>query len=285
MHRRSIQGLVTFLLLACGVLLSATIDHGTADRDASLARHSPLELPVFSVASGRGRLLLDGTTASAAHELGLLQLAADQFGGIETQTTFRPGVLVSDNWVATSTRLLYVLAAAESARAVMRDHSIEIRGVTTNAETFAARVEFLREELVTDTEVSTDVMTIKSAASPDALCERAFSQLTIEPVSFKTSSAEIRTASYGTLDRIIDFAYDCQRATIAVTGHTDASGDEFWNRRLSRARAQAVADYIAQGGIPPQRLLVTGLGSLQPIADNTTARGRRFNRRIEFELR
>ena len=106
-----------------------------------------------------------------------------------------------------------------------------------------------------------------------------------EPVAFHRSSAEIRTSSFATLDRIIEIANDCRDNSIAIIGHSDALGDESWNRRLSRARAQAVADYVIRAGIQQQRVVVEGLGSSQPIADNSTAHGRGLNRRIEFELR
>ena len=82
-----------------------------------------------------------------------------------------------------------------------------------------------------------------------------------------------------------EFARDCPGVTIAITGHTDSSGDDSWNRVLSRARAQAVADYIASNGIEADRLIVAGAGAAEPIADNSTAYGRQLNRRIEFELR
>lgn len=285
MRRHGIQTLIAVPLLAGGLLLSATLGHGTADVGAAPTGLTALAAAELTLESGRGRLSLEGTTASARHEAGLLGLASDQFAGVELQTEFRPGVVLTDSWESTSNRLLYLLAAAESGRAVMRDRSIEIRGVTADAETFAARVEFLRGELSGDTAVVTDVMTIESTASHDAMCRRAFSELAIEPIGFQKSSATIRTAAFGTLDRIVDFAYDCPQMTIAVKGHTDASGDESWNRRLSLARARAVAAHIAQRGVDPLRLPVSGLGSAQPIADNSTAYGRKRNRRIEFELR
>ncbi|MDH3553724.1 MAG: hypothetical protein OER22_14010, partial [Gammaproteobacteria bacterium] len=150
MHRRRIQAPVVLVVLACGMLLSATIDHGIADQGATPVPTSSLDDPVFWVESRRGRLLLGGTTSSAMHESGLLWLGANHFNVIETQTDFRPGVMVSDNWESASSRLLYALAATQSAQAVMRDDRIEIRGVTSAAGTFAARVEFLRQGLLTD---------------------------------------------------------------------------------------------------------------------------------------
>ena len=272
------------VVLACGMLLSATIDHGIADQGATPVPTSSLDDPVFWVESRRGRLLLGGTTSSAMHESGLLWLGANHFNVIATQTDFRPGVIVSDNWESASSRLLYALAATQSAQAVMRDDRIEIRGVTSAAGTFAARVEFLRQGLLTDMVIVADVLTVESSAPHDELCERAFAQLFLETVSFKQSSTEIRTASYGTLDRIVEYANDCRQTIIAVTGHTDAAGDAARNRRLSMARAQAVADHIADRGVDPRRLLVMARGSAEPVADNSTAYGRSRNRRIEFSL-
>ncbi len=104
-------------------------------------------------------------------------------------------------------------------------------------------------------------------------------------MEFRQSSAELRTSSYATLDKVIDLANDCRDNRIAITGHSDASGNEVWNQRLSLARAQAVADYLIRGGIEPTRLIVAGAGSSSPVADNSTASGRSRNRRIEFELR
>jgi outer membrane protein OmpA-like peptidoglycan-associated protein len=276
---------LAFLLLCCGVLLSATLDQGIADQTAQAARLAPLEAPIFSISSGRGRLLLEGITVSAAHESALMQLAGEHFDTSQAQSDFRPGVVLADNWETTSNRLLYALAATDSAQAVMRDHAIEIRGVTSDAEALTARLAFLRKTLLAETAVTTNIIVVDSRASADALCERSFSQLVLEPVSFRLSGADIRTSSYATLDRITDFAHDCQRAKVAIIGHTDASGDESWNQRLSRARAQAVADHIAGNGIDPARLIIDAFGSSQPVADNATASGRSRNRRIEFELR
>jgi OOP family OmpA-OmpF porin len=283
--RRRTQVPVALLLLACGVLLTATIDHGTVEQQPSSVWLAPLHPPTFSVTSGRGRLLLDGTTASADHEAVLLQIAADRFIDYEVRSDFRPGAILADNWESNTGRLLYAVAATESSHAVMQHQSVAIRGVTSDPETFAARLEFLRENLPSDTRLSSDVVVVQATASIGELCGEAFSELVFDTVSFKESSAEIRSASFAAIDRITDFAHDCQQAVIVITGHTDASGDESWNRQLSLARAQAVADHIARNGIAPERLLVRGLGSSLPIADNATAQGRELNRRIEFEIR
>jgi len=283
--RRSVKAPLVLLVFACGVLLSAALNHGGAGHDEGITDSVPLETPTISIESGRERLAIRGMSESTAHELALLRLAADHFAKFETRADFTAGVILAKNWDSTSSRLLYALAAMDSAKAVMREDSISIRGVTSDARTFASRLEFLRENLLDHVLVDTNVITIELAAMAQPLCVRAFSQLVLGPVSFKISSAEIRSASLVTLDRITEFAHDCQTIAIAITGHTDTSGDEFWNRTLSLSRAQAVADRLVARGIDPTRLIVAGRGSSEPLGDNATARGRDLNRRIEFALR
>ena len=276
---------VAIAILTCGVFLSASIQNGTIQDDLTGKLLAPLQPPKLSFTSARGRLQISGTSASTAHETELQQLASDYFGHYETRIELRPGVVTEDNWASRSARLLYVLAAMEFAEASMNQRSINIRGVTSDARTFAARLDFLGETLTHGFAVETDVVVVKLPATLSELCQKAFSTIVPEPISFTKSSIEIRQASFGTLDRITDFAHDCQSVSIVITGHTDTTGDESWNKRLSIARAQAVADHIARNGIAKNRILVGGLGSTEPIADNATAQGRALNRRIEFELR
>jgi OOP family OmpA-OmpF porin len=84
--------------------------------------------------------------------------------------------------------------------------------------------------------------------------------------------------------RLGEFANDCPGYDIAITGHTDSTGNPDSNRRLSHQRAQAVADFLIRIGVPRQRLTVRGAGSTEPVARNDTRAGREQNRRIEFAL-
>ena len=64
-----------------------------------------------------------------------------------------------------------------------------------------------------------------------------------------------------------------------IVGHTDGSGDVFDNFDLAWARAKAVATVARQTGAIVR---TDGFGEMQPIATNTTADGRRRNRRVEI---
>ncbi len=119
-------------------------------------------------------------------------------------------------------------------------------------------------------------------ANLDALCARAFADHNPGPVNFDESTTTFRSSAVPVLQRIVALANTCRNAAIEITGHTDSSGDERWNVRLSLARAEAIADYLAQQGIAAERLIATGAGSSLPIAANSTRYGRGLNRRIEF---
>ena len=273
------------LVLAVGVLVSTNIHRGSEPANAAAEFYSPLATPRLAISSAPSRLSIAGTSVSASHEAALRRQAEDLFAGADLIADFRPGVIRVASWHDASSRLLDAVASMESAEAELTAKRIDIRGVTADADVTASRIETLRREVPASMRLATDIIVVRSRASLDELCRKAFAGLVLGPVSFARSSAELRPASFATLDRITEFAHDCPSATIAITGHTDASGDEAWNRQLSLARAQAVADRIAASGIDAQRLLAAGVGSSEPIADNSTPYGRELNRRIEFELR
>ncbi|MDM3869744.1 OmpA family protein [Porticoccus sp. W117] len=73
-----------------------------------------------------------------------------------------------------------------------------------------------------------------------------------------------------------------QVSRIVVVGHTDGEGSEKSNLLLSLRRANAVADKLADFGVPMGVLEVDGRGESVPIADNNSISGRKLNRRIEI---
>lgn len=74
---------------------------------------------------------------------------------------------------------------------------------------------------------------------------------------------------------------DNQGVFVEIQGHTDNSGTDEANLRLSRLRAEAVRDFLhREAGLPLHRLAVAAYGESQPVADNGTREGRIQNRRV-----
>jgi outer membrane protein OmpA-like peptidoglycan-associated protein len=69
---------------------------------------------------------------------------------------------------------------------------------------------------------------------------------------------------------------------LKIEGYTDAIGSEEYNQTLSEKRAQAVRDYLVSSGVSMNNVASQGLGKADPVADNSTASGRKLNRRVEM---
>ena len=284
-RRRILRGICSVLLLASGILVAVSIDHGLTEQTEPIVSPKILDAPRFSIRLGRNHLVLAGTTSTQQHESALMQIVDDRFASYDTQTEFSPGLFVPQEWDSLTARLLYLVASTESASAAVSDKGIEIRGVTFAERTYKHRLEFLQEALPAGATINSDVIPIRRNITLGGMCRVVFSSFADQVVGLDQATDEIRLASYPLLDRLIEFAYDCRDSSIAIIGYSDTFGTESRNMQLSLQRAQAVADYLIRAGVTSERLIVEGLGSNNPVADNNTAHGRELNRRIEFELR
>lgn len=104
-------------------------------------------------------------------------------------------------------------------------------------------------------------------------------------ITFASGSSDISSGFYPTLNSLVKVFQEFDKNGIEIVGHTDSTGSDDLNMRLSRDRAQSVASYLASQGISSARVSATGYGSSQPIASNDTAQGRAQNRRVEINLR
>lgn len=117
------------------------------------------------------------------------------------------------------------------------------------------------------------------------VCEaRASEDLTLRGVTFKTNSAVITPTSKMVLDSAVAYLKARPNSAAEVRGHTDSVGDDAANMRLSKARAEAVRDYLIAGGIDAGRLTANGYGETEHIAPNDTPAGREQNRRVTLRI-
>src|SRR5215216_2242884 len=105
-------------------------------------------------------------------------------------------------------------------------------------------------------------------------------------VTFRTNSAVLSPEAKQQLDELAAKTSTAKAFMIEVAGHTDATGSEAKNFRLSRARADAVVQYLAVAHKIPLRRFITpmGYGKTESVAENTSASGRAQNRRVEAKL-
>ncbi|MES2828286.1 MAG: DUF6089 family protein [Bacteroidota bacterium] len=105
----------------------------------------------------------------------------------------------------------------------------------------------------------------------------------IKNLEFDLGKATIRAKSYPTLNRVAALLME-KNFSLKLAGHTDNTGSDALNMRLSKDRAESVRSYLVSQGANASRVEATGYGEAQPIATNKTAAGRQQNRRVEFTL-
>jgi outer membrane protein OmpA-like peptidoglycan-associated protein len=110
------------------------------------------------------------------------------------------------------------------------------------------------------------------------------SKIVLKNIYFESGKAILTSASNTELDKLVTFLKENSDIKVEISGHTDNVGTPSLNTKLSGSRAVAVVDYLVAHGIPQEQLISKGYGSDQPMAPNTTAKGRQLNRRVEFKI-
>jgi len=107
--------------------------------------------------------------------------------------------------------------------------------------------------------------------------------VTFPGINFATGKSKIMPEFARVLDGIAEILYEHPEIElIEIQGHADSTGSDAINDPLSRARANAVRDYLIRQGVAPDRMDARGYGSHHPIASNATRQGRYLNRRIDI---
>ena len=106
--------------------------------------------------------------------------------------------------------------------------------------------------------------------------------LKFENIYFETNSSKLTKESRDELKLALRSMNEFKKIQIKIVGHTDNIGSKSYNNRLSLKRAQSVRDWLITRGIKSHRVKVFGKGEANPVADNSTEKGRAKNRRIEI---
>jgi len=101
---------------------------------------------------------------------------------------------------------------------------------------------------------------------------------------FSVNSSTLLPGAYDELDRVANVLNQYPQSTMRISGHTDSTGSDDHNQKLSELRAQSVKNALKGMGVDPARMTIIGYGESKPIASNTTESGRQQNRRVEIRI-
>jgi len=105
-------------------------------------------------------------------------------------------------------------------------------------------------------------------------------------LTFDSGKAEIKQRNFDLLAKVEKAIDVFPRSELIIEGHTDSYGGDQLNQRLSQQRAESIQQYMINAmRIPSYRLIATGFGETNPVANNETESGRARNRRIDVVIK
>lgn len=101
-------------------------------------------------------------------------------------------------------------------------------------------------------------------------------------VLFDTGKSTIKSGAQISLAKVATILQLHPDLKIQVEGYTDSVGGDDYNQKLSENRANTVHDYLIKNGVAAENVTAQGFGKANPVADNSTAKGRAQNRRVNM---
>jgi outer membrane protein OmpA-like peptidoglycan-associated protein len=103
-------------------------------------------------------------------------------------------------------------------------------------------------------------------------------------ILFDSGKAELKEEAKVNLQKMAEIMKKYPENVLVVKGYTDNTGSKEINETLSTKRAEAVRETLVAAGMSGPVVGMQGLGPVNPIADNSSAAGRKQNRRVEIEV-
>jgi outer membrane protein OmpA-like peptidoglycan-associated protein len=101
-------------------------------------------------------------------------------------------------------------------------------------------------------------------------------------LKFAIGKSYLSVKQLANLDAVVAVLAKYSNVSLAIGGHTDNTGAEKLNAKLSINRASVVAKYLIKKGVDTKRITTSGFGFANPAADNKSKEGRAQNRRSEL---
>jgi outer membrane protein OmpA-like peptidoglycan-associated protein len=135
-------------------------------------------------------------------------------------------------------------------------------------------------------EIYTQVQGYFSADQAEVYKKAQYLVIRLKAMRFPVGQAVVVSSNYPLLTTVRKAIQAFGRPDVVIEGHTDSTGSEALNQKLSRSRAESVRQYLIQNGtLPADKITAKGYGSSRPLASNATARGRAVNRRIDVIIK
>ncbi len=106
----------------------------------------------------------------------------------------------------------------------------------------------------------------------------------IPNINFETNSSTLTESSYEGLEILVNIMKSNPDVSVEISAHTDDTGSDEYNNKLSDQRAASAAAYFITKGVSRKRIITKGYGKSMPIVPNDSDENRAKNRRVEVKV-
>jgi len=104
------------------------------------------------------------------------------------------------------------------------------------------------------------------------------------PIHFDHDKDDLKPEFHDFLKRMVKIVQSHSDLRIKIIGHTDSNGSDAYNVGLSERRADQIKTYLLSLGIKTDQIIIEFRGEKDPKVSNSTAGGKKLNRRVDFEF-
>ena len=196
--------------------------------------------------------------------------ATDEFGNPRSLTRTEKGAIIG-----AATGALLGLSTNKKKNAVLYGIVGGLAGGAVGAYMDAQRKDF---EKVLSSEINSGAIELHK------LPENNLMVTMTSQTAFEVNSTNIKSGFHSTMNKIAKIVNKYGKTHLSIVGHTDSTGSQAYNQRLSERRASSIQGYLRTKNVIPQRMTIYGLGEDQPRASNQSQAGRQLNRRVEIVI-
>ena len=241
--------------------------------------HAVAQMPALATPKP-GQILVSGTVPDEASKAATLARVRELYGPERVVDQLAIGnVSLPPNWNGYVQKLLNPnLKLVSKGMLKIDGNNVTIRGEVAN--------EAQRQQIASDIASSLNPTYTVNNGLRVSVAEQNLLDATLDKrvIEFDSGKATLTPSGKAILDEMAGALQKVKDKKVEVIGHTDNTGLRESNVALSQARAEAVRSYLADKGIRPDMIAVSGQGPDRPVADNATPDGRARNRRIEFRV-
>ena len=175
-------------------------------------------------------------------------------------------------------------AQAQAARSEAERTTAEVAAVAATLETQKQQLQAENDRLVKERDDLTGKLNGALSSVAQITQTARGVVVNLPDILFDTNKATLKQHAQVAMAKLAGIVSLFPNINLRIEGHTDSTGTDEINNRLSKERANAVMAFLAGQGVAQKRMSSDGYGSRLPVANNTTAEGRSKNRRVEIIL-